>query len=636
MLAKAGGKNLTGASDLSERPPGGLKRKGLEMVTESNEEATSGPAPTGSFRFSPRPNRAGQIKWRPWDESIFQQSGKENKPVLLAISAVWCHWCHVMDETSYSDDEVISLINESFIPVRVDSDQRPDINFRYNQGGWPTLAFLTSDGEVITGTTYIPPDQLRRLLGDVRDLYSSNRQEIQAAVDNIREQREALAKQPPEGPASGPAVAASVLEVAGDVYDSEFGGFGSTTKFPYANVLSLIMMILSEGSIDELEAMLTKTLDAMAGGGMYDQVEGGFFRYSTNREWTIPHFEKMLEDNAALLSVYAEAVRITGSKEYETVARDLYRYLTTVLLEPGSAVFRGSQDADENYYRLDLAARKETRAPYIDPTVFAGWNALAASALLRAFQVMGDVEMRDRASGVLDFVWEHMWDMDRGLNHYYDGQAHLPGMLGDTASMLTACLDAYESGVGEVWLDRALKIAQWLQKNLENEKTGGFHDCLETPGTEGLSAERALPLAENSIAASALIRLAQNSGQPRFAESAERAINYFSGSYKESGLFAADYALAVERLIDPPVRVTIVGPPDDPETIKMIRAAHLARIPFRSLEILDPARHNEDLEAAGYGYAGQPIAYICIGASCQPPLTDPAELPGRLEAGRTR
>ncbi|MEK6537380.1 MAG: DUF255 domain-containing protein, partial [Actinomycetota bacterium] len=418
------------------------------MVTESSEEAIPGPAPTGSFRFSPRPNRAGQIKWRSWDESIFQRSGKENKPVLLAISAVWCHWCHVMDETGYSDDEVISLINESFIPVRVDSDQRPDINFRYNQGGWPTLAFLTADGEVITGATYIPADQLRRLLGDVRDLYSGNRQEIQMAVDNIREQRQVLAKQPPEGPAPGPAVAASALEVAGDVHDSEFGGFGSTTKFPYANVLSLIMMVLSEGPIGELEAMLTKTLDAMSGGGMYDRVEGGFFRYSTNREWTIPHFEKMLEDNAALLSVYAEAVRITGSKEYETVARDIHRYLTTVLLEPGSGVFRGSQNADEDYYRLDLAARKETRAPYIDPTVFAGWNALAASALLRAFQVMGDVEMRDRASGALDFVWEHMWDADRGLNHYYDGQAHLPGMLGDTARILTACLDAYESGVG--------------------------------------------------------------------------------------------------------------------------------------------------------------------------------------------
>src|SRR5665811_716854 len=187
----------------------------------------------------------------------------------MCIRDSWCHWCHVMDETSYSDDEVIALINENFIPLRVDSDQRPDINQRYNQGGWPTTAFLTDDGEVITGTTYIPPDQLKQLLGDVRDLYANNLDEIRTAIDSIREQREAAVASPPEGPPPGPSVAAHLLEVAGDVYDRDFGGFGSDTKFPYTNVLSLILSVIAEGSIAELEKMLTTTLDAMSARGMY-------------------------------------------------------------------------------------------------------------------------------------------------------------------------------------------------------------------------------------------------------------------------------------------------------------------------------------------------------------------------------
>ncbi len=600
------------------------------MATDNNRGTTSG------FRFSPNPNKAGRIKWQPWSEQAFQQSQKEGKPIALAISAVWCHWCHVMDETTYSDDEIISLINDSYVPVRVDSDQRPDINARYNQGGWPTLALLTDDGEVITGGTYIPPEDLRQLLSSVKDLYANNLAEIREAVEKVREQRAGAMALPAEGPDLSQSVAAYLLEVASDVYDTEFGGFGGTTKFPYTNVLSLILMVLAEGSIADLEEMLTTTLDAMAAGGMYDNVGGGFFRYSTDREWTVPHYEKMLEDNSLLLAVYAEAAHVTGKKEYESVARDVYRYLTRVLLDHTMGAFFGSQDADEEYYRLDAVARGAAKSPNVDTAIYSGWNAVTASALLRAFQIFGDTDMRDRATATLDFVWDKMWDPGSGLHHYHDGEAHLPGLLSDAARMIGACLDAYESGCGEKWLDRSLKTAQWLLANLENEAAGGFFDCLRAPGSNGLPAERSIPLAENSIAASALIRLSQNSGQPRFGDSAEKALKYFSGSYRDSGLFAADYAYAVERLLDPPVRVTVTGPPDEEATVEMIRAAHLARIPFRSVEVLDPAVHNEELEAAGYGYRGKPIAYICIGASCQPAVMDPAELPGRLEAGRVR
>jgi len=585
----------------------------------------------GSFHFSPRPNRAAQIDWQEWGEEAFRRSLNEGKPVLLSISAVWCHWCHVMDETSFSDDEVIRLINEHYIPVRVDNDRRPDINQRYNQGGWPTVAMLTAEGEVITGVTYLEPETMRKMLNDISGLYSNNKAEIDEAIKKIQAQR-AEFESPVPGEMSQ-AIMAHVLEVAGDVYDKEMGGFGALAKFPYVNVLNLILTVLSEGTIGELEVMLTTTLDAMAAGGMYDQLEGGFFRYSTNRDWSVPHYEKMLEDNAGLLAVYAEASRILESAEYERVARDVYRFMDTVMLNGETGVFGGSQDADEVYYSLDEPAREKHGAPHVDPTIYAGWNAAAASSVLRCFQIFGDQGFRARAVGVLDYIWDNMWDAKLGVYRFHDGGPQVPGLLADTALLATACLDAYESGAGEIWLSRSTAAAAWMLANLEDGSAGGFYDCGAVPGDSGLFPVRVKPPVENSQAASVLIRLRQNTGQVRFGDAAERALSFFSGSYKELGLFSAEYAIAVQRLLEPAVRVTIAGPPGDSGTDEMIRAAHRARVPFRSIEVLDPEIHGEELDATGYGYAGKPIAYICIGASCQPPVTEPEELPGRLEAG---
>ncbi|MHB1413118.1 MAG: thioredoxin domain-containing protein [Thermoleophilia bacterium] len=587
------------------------------------------------FRFSPRPNRAAEIDWRPWGAGAFARAGQESRLVLLAISAPWCHWCHVMDETTYSDGEVIRLINENYIPVRVDSDRRPDINARYNQGGWPTLAFLTPAGELIGGTTYLPSDQMQKLLMDISGLYRAGSDQVTAAVEGIRRQRSEMslpAAQPPDG-----TVAANLLEVIGDLYDQEYGGFGPVAKFPYPGVLNLLLNTLLDGYIETLDIMLRATLDAMATGGLYDRIEGGFFRYATERDWSSPHYEKLLEDNAALMSVYAQAFLLTGEQGYESVARDIGRYLAAKLLDPKTGAFAGSQDADETHYNLDASDREQKEPPAVDSTVYAGANCAAASSLLKLYQVSGDSQYHELALGALGFVWEQLWsgaETGQGVYHYFDGQAHLPGQLADAARLLEACMDAYETGAGELWLDRAIAVGGWLLKALEDDKDGGFYDGLPGPEGEGYLSQREKPLTENSVTAGGLIRLAQTTGQPRFGDAAARALACFGGVYVERGVLAAEYAVAVQRLLDPPVRVTIVGPPAEMATREMIRAAHRARIPFRSVEILDPEVHGEDLEATGYGYAGRPVAYICIGASCQPAVFDPGDLPERLEKGR--
>lgn len=583
----------------------------------------------GAFSFSPRPNRAAEIDWHEWGEEAFRLSEEQGKPLLLSISAVWCHWCHVMDETTLSDQDAIAAINRDFIPVRVDSDRRPDVNTRYNQGGWPTLAFLTSEGEIMVGMTYVTPDQLRRLLGDVAELYANNRAAIQATVAHIRERRMAQ----PE--ASEAEVDRSVIEyiagLAEQAYDAENGGFGQQAKFPYASVLELLLTRLTTDAPGREGEILRVTLEAMAARELYDPVEGGFFRYTTAPDWTAPHYEKMLEDNAQLLTVYTDAYNMSSEDIYGKIAYGIIDYMKAVLLDPDTGTFAGSQDADETYYKLDGPERGKAETPHVDRTVYSGWNAIAVSSLYRAFQVFGDEDLRQLATGSLEFLRDRMWDRQEGLAHYYDGESRVRGLLADTARFIDACIDAYESGAGDDWMTIATQVSAWLLEHLEDGVDGGFLDCLAAPGREGYPSERTKPPLDNSIAAAALVRMAQNTGQTRFEKAASRALNYFGGSFQEVGLFAADYALAVMRLLEPPVRVTISGPVADERTTAMIRAAHQALVPFRSIEILDPEQHGEELEAVGYGYPGHPVAFICVGASCQPPVDDPAQLPMRLE-----
>src|SRR5207245_8646472 len=263
--------------------------------------------PGMTFRFSPRPNRAAEIGWRPWGGKAFQEAQVADKPVLLAISAVWCHWCHVMDETSYSDPEVIRLINERYVPIRVDNDERPDVHPRYNMGGWPTTAFLTPDGEILNGATYIPPDAMRHYVAEVADVWRDKRADLEP---RLREMKEHAAHETAQRPGDlDRSIVDAIAALIRGQYDPEFGGFGREPKFPQPKLLRFLLDEYRRSAGDDVATMLHKTLGAMASGGMYDPLEGGFFRYSTTRAWGVPHFEKMLEDTAELLWLYSETHR---------------------------------------------------------------------------------------------------------------------------------------------------------------------------------------------------------------------------------------------------------------------------------------------------------------------------------------
>jgi hypothetical protein len=381
-----------------------------------------------------------------------------------------------MDETSYSDQAVIDLINGSFIPVRVDNDQRPDINARYNAGGWPSTVLLSPEGEVLTAHTYLPPEQLRPLLEQISTFFRENREEVRRRVEELAHRQQAAA-----APAPGevtPDIVESVVASISQAYDSIYGGLGSEPKFPNPTAWELVLERAHPGHDTRLRQMLTWTLDGMAKGGLFDHHEGGFFRYSTTRDWTVPHFEKMLGDNAALIRLYTHAYQSTGEASYRHTALNAARYVKRTLYAPGQGAFYGSQDADEEYYALDLKGRSARQPPSVDRTVYTDVAAASASAFLELYQALGETGYRDAALKALDFLWQRLYRPGEGMAHF-PGSQPVSLLLADQVATAGALLDAYQATGLRHYLDRARELAALLMERLSAPE-GGFRDQADT------------------------------------------------------------------------------------------------------------------------------------------------------------
>jgi len=587
------------------------------------------------FHFSPRPNRAHEIAWRAWGDDAFAEARQSDKPILLAISAVWCHWCHVMDETSYSDPAVIAGINERYVPIRVDNDERPDVNRRYNMGGWPTTAFLTPDGEILNGATYIPPDAMRHYVTEVADVWRDKRSELEPRLREMQAHGAHAHEEKPGDPGDlGPDIVSAISALIRGQYDPEYGGFGREPKFPQPKLLRFVLDLYRRTMSDDVAKMLHKTLGAMAAGGMYDALEGGFFRYSTTRAWGIPHFEKMLEDNAELLWIYSEAHRTFPSAGYDRVARDVMRWMDAVLWRTDVQAFSGSQDADEHYYTLDASGRATHGAPFVDRRVYAGWNALAASAYLAASNALGDPAPHDRAVAVMRSLGSRMWD-GSALAHFDRGDGpELRGLLADYASAITAVLDEYESGQHPNALSAAAEMAGAMRRALEDPAVGGFWDAPERPAP-GRLAMREKPIEDGAAAADMLLRLGALTGDEQWRESAVRALRGFVGEYRQWGQFAAAFGSAVARALDDPRVVVVVGVAEDPVATALWQIALRSDDPNGARQWLVPGRDSERIVERGYP-PDRVAAYVCIGTQCSAPIGTPAGLAAELARARRR
>ena len=580
------------------------------------------------FHFSPRTNRADQISWRTWSDEAFGQARLSDKPILLSISAVWCHWCHVMDETSYSDDGVISLINEKFVPVRVDNDRRPDINARYNQGGWPTTAFLTPDGSLLAGATYLPPDQMRAALEQISDFYAKNRTQIEQRSVEIRSRVREYESSPASELTDD--IIDRVLARIEEQYDPEYGGFGDAPKFPMIEVLDFLLQEYRARGNQRAYDMLAHAMLGMADGGMYDHVEGGFFRYSTTRDWSVPHFEKMTEDHAGLLRVLAGLTKSTRNERFRGILRSAIGYVRTVLRDPQSGFFAGSQDADEAYYELPLEERKKREAPYVDRTSYSNWTALMAGAFVLAADALEDDRIMSEAVATLDALHDRMRDEDGLLFHFIEpgGTPQVRGLLTDQSAYLRALLDAHERCGEERFLSRARELATAIERRFA-APDGGFYDHAALENALGNLTIRDRPLPENAALAESLLRLAVLDGEERWREVAERALTLYAKTYERAGMFAAPYARAVRRYLTKPLSAVLVGTPA--ETAELREAAlHLpdALLTLRTIQPEDA----KALEQRGFDPQLRPAAYVCSANACAAPALNASEIRGAYES----
>src|SRR6266487_5692958 len=411
-----------------------------------------------------------KIAWFEWGQDAFEKARSSGKPILLDITGSWCHWCHVMDETSYSDPVIVTVVNKNFIPVRVDTDKRPDVNRRYNLGGWPTTAFLDGEGRIITGGTYIPPQQLRDVLRSVLDFYSTNK-------GKVRSKLQAPRIPTPKAEPLSEKITRDISTTIAVNFDIDYGGFGFEPKFPHAEALDYALLRYRYHGEKEMLMVATRTLDRMANSGIYDQVEQGFFRYSTTRDWSVPHFEKMAEDNAKLLTVYLQAYQLTGKASYKDKAEGIVKYVQASLSDVENGAFFGSQDADENYYKLDLAERRSQTSPSVDRTVYTNYNALLISSFLLASTVLGRQDIGRFALKTLN----HILDLGKQRGppfHYWRKESGpvLSGLLTDYAALLVSLLDAYEYSAKSEYLYEASRTADDCIKTLDDEAAGGFYD----------------------------------------------------------------------------------------------------------------------------------------------------------------
>ena len=574
-----------------------------------------------SIRFSPNFNQAHRIEWLPWARSTFDRAQSEDKPVLLSITASWCYWCHVMDETTYSDLDVQTLLAGNFIAVRVDNDHRPDVNARYNVGGWPTTAFLTPHGGLIGGATYLPPDQFLAMLMELQDAYRADKPRLYEQSRDLLHQRREHARRVMAGPEVDKSLTDRVSRIVAGAYDAAHGGFGSDPKFTNPSILRFLLHLCRTTGEDFYAAMLRKSLDSMAGSPVYDSVDGGFFRYSATGDWSEPQREKLLEDNIQLARVFLDASIVleggqseAGSR-YREVAESTFSFVIEHLYDPEVCGFHGSQGAHSDYFSLGRQQRAETPPPARDPSCYTSLDSLAAATALDASWKLGGAlgDLLGRIGReVLDRLDAQAANGSFSRVRSSGESSSVPAIMTDWAGFLAGLMQAHATTSEVRYLERAVEVAAILVDRYFDEAGACFFDIEADEDAVGHMQIREKQLPENMTAVQGLLRLYQATRNDDYRQLCEATLSAFAGVFREHGEFAAEFGLTVDLFCNPMVEVTVEGSPDDDGCRDLIAAA--ARLDSPNLEIKTVA-------------VGSPaLAHVCLDTLCLPPVSTPDAL----------
>ncbi len=668
------------------------------------------------------------VDWHPWGPDPFERARRERKPLLLDIGAVWCHWCHVMDGESYEDPRIAEVLNRDWICIKLDRDERPDVDARYQravqalvgQGGWPLTAFLTPEGEVFYGGTYFPPDGkygrpgFLAVLTELARIYREEPDRAASQAQRIRQHLEATAAEAAPGGVSEGLLDEATGAMA-RLFDFRHGGFGTQPKFPHPGACELLLARWFDTREASLKEMVDRTLLAMARGGIYDQVGGGFHRYSVDERWIVPHFEKMSYDNSELLRAYVHAAgATTEAVEYRWVIEGIADWVATVLAQPQGG-YAASQDADvgpgddgdyftwtpnevravvsedectalARHYDIDdagemhhhpgknvlwvkqspseiaaatgwaearvhqllvsgraklRAARAHRKAPYVDTTVYTGWSAMMASAMLDAAALLGRPDLERQALDALERIFREaaLREGAGGVRHALSPEATF--ILEDQVQVASAALDALEATGDWRWLKRALALGEhaWSEYAAED---GSLYDLPKggtaAVWTAGLLAHRLKPVQDapapsgNGVAAILAARLAEHTGDGRWRTRLEAGLGAVAGGLAGLSLHGATLLRAVDWFLHPAAHVVVVGAPTDPVARELTLAARRTYRPRKIITRLAPHDSKDALAAPLRAMldGAHPRAYLCAGQACTAPTADPAELAGIL------
>jgi hypothetical protein len=564
--------------------------------------------------------KPASLRWQPWSDAVFTQARSENKFVLLDLEAVWCHWCHVMDDVTYQDPIVIRLLNARYILVKVDQDSRPDIANRYQDYGWPaTIVFAADGSEIVKRQGYIPPRPMSSML--------------QAIIDDPSPgpsvEKEA-AFHPAETSAIEPALLARIQSEYEEQYDQPVAGWGFGHKYLDSDAVEYALRLAARGNAEYTKRATDTLHNATA---LLDPVWGGMYQYSVGGHWTEPHFEKLISIQADALRNYSLAYAQTQDREDLLAAQSVHRYAMDFLRSPDGA-FYVSQDADlhdgqenESYFKLDDRGRRAQGIPRIDRHIYARENGWMIAALCDYYAATGDAAALEQAQTAAHWIVLHRSLPGAGFRH--DETDAAGPYLGDTLAMGQAFLALYNVTGNRSDLESAASAAQYIAANFAPVAPGkGF----VTARTATDSAYPPHPDRDENIG---LVRfasmLAFATGDHRFHSTADEAMRYLAAEQVAVRPLSAGILLANQDATEAPIHVTIVGSPNDASAIALHAAALRSITSHELIELRDPSDPSPLPTSVEYPQLSRAALFLCTARSCSSPVVHDDEVRRKIQ-----
>ncbi len=644
------------------------------------------------------------VNWYPWGETAFEAAREADKPIFLSIGYSACHWCHVMAHESFEDEATAALLNRNFISIKVDREERPDLDRIYMNavqmmtggGGWPMSVFITPEGVPFYGGTYFPktPRQglpsFTQVLLALAEAWQNRRAEL---LNGAQQVVQALQQQQTfPGTGAGDGLDAGVIEAAyvqlRQRFDSVHGGWGQAPKFPQPMALEFLLRYHHTTKASRALGKVTQTLDAMARGGIYDQLGGGFHRYAVDARWVVPHFEKMLYDNAQLARVYLHGWQVTGQPLFRAIVEETLEYVMREMTvgspaEGESGGFYATQDADTegeegkfflwtpdevraalggpstrflslygvtdegNFEgrtiltfqgtveerealagarRMLSEARDRRIRPGRDEKVLTSWNGLMLAVFAEAAHALGRPDFLKVAEGAADFLLREVRTSEGRLWHVWkDGRASVPGFLEDYAHLTEGLLALYQTSFAPRWYEAACELVDVMLEHFSADV--GFYDTgddAEALMVRPREMQDNAVPSGNAMAATVLLKVARLSGEARYDDVARHSLASMQTLLAKHPLAFGQWLVALDQALAQSTEVAIVGDPRAEEARALLEVARKGYAPHRLLAV--GTGEVPPLLAQRPQVDGQATAYVCRASTCRPPVTTPAEL----------